>query len=379
MASVDIMSRPRTKKRKKGKNVIISGENVGISEKAVIEDNCKISATEIKIGDYAHIGKNVTISGEKIDIGEKVMIEDDCKILSKEFFIGWKSHIEKECSCRAIGGKPAEKIIIGDGSFIGFGANTLVPVLKIGDYTIIHNHVLINGYEPCVMGHNCYFMQYCVLNSTKKLTIGNNVGVGLNTSIWTHTAWGELLEGCNLYLKAPTTVEDEVVLWGGLIVVNPGLTLGKRSIVLPGAVVTKDTLPGHCYGGIPARDMTEKMKPYREITVNEKYSMMKKFTDEFVRSISEIYNVQRLDRGYLLTSKEYKFKILFLEEVKQNFPNEEDLDIIVITKRQDGIALGDRVSVFDLQTKHYTKKRLDAEFMFIKFLDDYKARFLPKD
>ena len=378
MASVDIMSRARTKKRKKGKNVIISGENVDISEKAVIEDNCKISAAEIKIGDHARIGKNVTILGKRIEIGEKAIIEDECRIFAKEFFIGWKSHIEKECSFRAIGGKPAEKIIIGDGSFIGFGANTLVPVLKIGDYTIIHNHVLINGYDPCVIGHNCYFMQHCVLNSTKKLTIGNNVGVGLNTKIWTHTAWGELLEGCNLYLEAPTTIEDEVILWGGPIVVNPGLTLGKRSVVLPGAVVTKDTSPGHCYGGIPARDMTEKMKPYREITVDEKYSMMKKFTDEFVQSISETYNVQRLEGGYLLTSKEHKFKILFFREVKENFPNEDDVDVIIITKRQDNNTLGNRVSVFDLQTKYYTKKRLDAEFMFLKFLDDYKARFLPK-
>ena len=102
MTSVDIMSKARTKRRRKRRNVMIAGESVDISEKAVIEDNCKISATEIKIGDYAHIGKNVTISGEKIDIGEKAIIEDDCKILSKEFFIGWKSHIEKECSFRAI-------------------------------------------------------------------------------------------------------------------------------------------------------------------------------------------------------------------------------------------------------------------------------------
>jgi acetyltransferase-like isoleucine patch superfamily enzyme len=361
-----------------GENSRIEGEEAKLGKSIRIGSNAVIKGRQICIEDKVVVGENTVIYAEHVFIGSGAKIEENCEILAKEFSMGWNSHIEKECNFMAIRGRPAEMIVIGDGTFIGSKANVLVPVLKIGDYTTIHNNILINGYEPCIIGHNCYIGQYAVLNSTKKLTIGNNVGIALFGQIWTHAAFGELLEGCNIFKEAPTVIEDDVWLMGGHISVSPGLTLGKKSVILVGSIVTKDTIPGHCYGGIPAQDITKKIKPYREVAVDEKYNMMKKFIDEFVQNISRDYKAEKIYEGYLLVAKKYKFKILFLEEVKGKV-GDEGFDTIIITKHQDDVATEDRVTVFDLQTKCYTKKRTDAEFMLIAFLKPYRARFLPKD
>ena len=50
----------------------------------------------------------------------------------------------------------------------------------------------------------------------------------------------------------PITLEDDVWL-GGSVVVCPGVTIGRGSVVAAGAVVTKDVPPGVVVAGNPAR------------------------------------------------------------------------------------------------------------------------------
>ncbi|MGB5445391.1 MAG: DapH/DapD/GlmU-related protein, partial [Psychromonas sp.] len=50
----------------------------------------------------------------------------------------------------------------------------------------------------------------------------------------------------------PITVEDDVWI-GGNVVICQGVTIGARSVVAAGAVVTKDVAPGTLVGGQPAK------------------------------------------------------------------------------------------------------------------------------
>jgi hypothetical protein len=64
--------------------------------------------------------------------------------------------------------------------------------------------------------------QNCILNSTERLTIGNGVGIGTYSCVWTHGFHGELLEGCKILKLAPTVIEDDVLIVGSYNIVSPG-------------------------------------------------------------------------------------------------------------------------------------------------------------
>lgn len=95
-----------------------------------------------------------------------------------------------------------------------------------------------------------------VVLDTCPVTIGDHVMVGPQVGIYTATHpldfrlrrpgpdYGE-------YGK-PVTIGDDVWI-GGHAVINPGVTIGSRSVVASGAVVTKDVPDDVAVGGNPAR------------------------------------------------------------------------------------------------------------------------------
>lgn len=85
------------------------------------------------------------------------------------------------------------------------------------------------------------------------ITIGDDVFVGPNVQLLTAT---HPLDGATRQRKIeggkPITLEDNVWLGGGVIVL-PGVTIGKGSVVGAGAVVTKSLPPNVVAVGNPAR------------------------------------------------------------------------------------------------------------------------------
>jgi acetyltransferase-like isoleucine patch superfamily enzyme len=318
----------------------------------------EISATIQEVASDVVLGENVSIVGERVSIGSGVVIGNDVSISAKEVRVGYKTVIQERCAFAAIGGA-AELISLGDFSFIGFDTKIYVPVFSIGDYTAIHNHVLVNGYKPCRLGHNCFVGQHSLLNAADELIIGNNFRMALNGYIWTHVESGELLEGCNFYHRAPTIIEDNVWLSGCNITVSPGVRLRNGSIILMGSVVTKDTLPRHCYAGMPARDITEKLIPYREVSFEQKVAMMKKFVEEFIE----------------LNGPQYEKSFAFIPSVGSKLEN-LDAKIVIIEKGQS-VPLGEGISVYSLSDKTYIKQRTEIEERFMRFLVGARARFVP--
>lgn len=317
------------------------------------------------------------IQGEDIQVSETAVIEDGCELRARKIRIGDYVHIEKNCGLRAFGGMAGE-IIIGDCCFIGSNTNVLVPTLHMGDYVTIHNHTLIYGFKPCILGHNCWIGQNSILNSNDVLKIGNNVGIGAYSQVWAHVYFGEMLEGCRIFSIAPTTIEDDVWLVGHCIV-SPGVTIHKRAIVLAASLVTKDIPAETIYGGVPAENLTDKFPPWKTLTLRDKFEMMEEFIEDFGKTQNATYNVRKVDDNrYCFSSKEYEFKILFLEKV--NFDVEDDeMDTIVITMQYGNTKLNKRVSLFDIETKTYAKRKTLGERLLIKFLNSYRARFLPRN
>ena len=347
-------------------------EGERMSKTVKLGQNSKIEGEKVQLGASIKIGDNVIIKGKEICIQDNVVVGNNNIISGKSIYIGFGSKIEQNCKFLL----PAEygEFSIGDNCFIGHDSKIIVPFFKTGDYVTLHNHLLVNGYKPCIIGHNVWVGQGSILNATDKLTIGNGVGIGTYNSIWTHGGHGELLEGCNIFKVAPVVIEDDAWLVGSYNVVSPGIRIGKKSVILTGSVVTKDVAPYSCVAGNPARDITDKIHPYREITIEEKYEMMKKFMKDFVDA-SYKGNALELRNGWRVKDGKHVYEIIFLPEANDKSV-ENNLTKVIFTKKNTTKNYKN-VTIFDLSTKKYTKRRTKIEINVIKSLLYSKARFYP--
>lgn len=305
------------------------------------------------------IGKNVVIECENAVIAPGAVIGDGVHIRSRQVYIGHRSVIEKETTVRGLG-EEMHKFFVGDNCFIGFRNQILAPEFTMLDYSQLHNSGLSSGYKPLSIGYNCWIGQNTVLNSTEDLEIHNNVRIGTQSQLWTHVASGELLEGCTLYGAKPLVLKDNVWLVGGAVI-SPGLVLEKNSIIMTGSVLTKSTEPFNTYAGVPAKNVTDKLNFWKELSVDEKYEMAVRFSSEFAE--------QRI---------EYRNKILCVEDAGVALKHLEN-EIVVIVKNAGDMEQYERgkASVFDLVSKHYIKRLSDVEIDWIKFTVGFRARFIP--
>lgn len=234
---------------------------------------------------------------------------------------------------------------------------------SVGDYGTIHNNSFVTGYKTCKIGHNFWLGQNSILNATDNLKIGNNCGIGAYSKIWTHAAFGELLLGSRIAVglhdfkskSGAITIGDD--FWGiGSITISPGVTIGNKVIALTNSLITKDIPDNSIVGGTPAKPIAidDDFRAYVDLTDNEKYSLMKEFAQNF--------------------SKIKKVKIIFDDVLKKIILGENEVVIRCISESDEDV----NTSYFDFIKRTYTKKHNFLEREFMKFILDYKARFVPE-
>lgn len=111
----------------------------------------------------------------------------------------------------------------------------------------------------CEFGSNIHIGTHSYINfnvtmlDVGPIHIGDNVMIAPNVQLYTATHDEEALarRSWNVYGKA-ITIEDDVWIGGGAIIC-PGVTLGARSIIGAGAVVTRDIPADSVAVGNPAR------------------------------------------------------------------------------------------------------------------------------
>jgi len=103
---------------------------------------------------------------------------------------------------------------------------------------------------------------------------------------------------------------------------------------LVGSVITKDMEENHIYGGSPAKDLTNKVKPqFSDISLTEKWMLFKDIT----------------------------------------IPD----SIVLIDS--DSHILDDGRSYFNIQNRTYTKNSTNEEYKFMKEMQSRLFKFIPKD
>lgn len=182
-----------------------------------------------------------------------------------------------------IGGKneTARRVRLGDFCHIGPGVRITAPQFEIGDYSKLHANSLGHGKLPLRIGRNCWIGSGVILDSMGGLIVDDNVGIGSHSQIWTHIQFGDIVEGCRFYSSKPMFIPKDVWFVGHCLV-SP-VTIGEKSMALAGSVITREMLPNHVYGGVPAEDLSEKLGvQFQNRSIKQKYCKMRLLVEEFI-------------------------------------------------------------------------------------------------
>lgn len=271
--------------------------------------------------------------------------------------LGEFNRIGKNVVIEILGDDPNLSVTIGDNNIINDNTRIFIHgKFSMGDWNVLHNDMLLMAEQYLHIGHNCWFGQNTILDGAGGLVIGNGVRVGMYSQIWTHVASGEQIEGCTLYSKRETIIEDDVWLVGSCIV-GSGLKLGWRSVALINSVLTKDTLPDRAYAGSPAKLM-EKAQFYITKSLDEKFELLNGWLNDFVAINSDL-TLKKIDSKFLiLGNMETNEKVVFSKNISDEIQNSE--------------------SIFYLEDKTFIKTNSLLERQVYKYLYNNKARFLPR-
>lgn len=263
-------------------------------------------------------------------------------ILTKKYSFGKNITWGKNIKIFNYDSTPMENLFIGDNVFIAQETTIMVLSFSVMDYTKINNHFYAHGSNPLSIGYNCWFGSSVILDTLGGLEIGNNVGVGSQTQIYSHAKFGDRLYGCRIYSLTPVVIGNDAWITPNCTITSA--SVASKSMILSGSVLTKSTLENHVYAGVPATDITEKIG--RQFNPKLDYEDVFNKLTQYLKDFYEI-------------NKEYKR--LDLIKIEMDKPNKID----------------NRYSYFIVKERKYTKRGSEPEIAFIKFLLPEKGKFIP--
>ena len=133
---------------------------------------------------------------------------------------------------------------------------------KVGENVIVQSPVRVDVGFHIEIGDGSFINMNCTLLDTYPIRIGRNVQIGPNCAFYPvghpvraserHFADPDSGEGKSITNGSAIIIEDDVWL-GGNVIVLPGVTIGARSTIGAGSVVTKSVPPDVFAAGNPCR------------------------------------------------------------------------------------------------------------------------------
>ncbi|HHF0487030.1 TPA: sugar O-acetyltransferase [Vibrio antiquarius] len=124
---------------------------------------------------------------------------------------------------------------------------------SFGENSVLCPPFLCEYGKTISVGRDTYINMGVTMLDNAAIKIGNNVLIGPNSQFYTptHPLDYQQRRKREVY-SLPIVVEDDVWI-GGNVVICQGVTVGARSVVAAGSVVTKDVAPDSLVGGTPAK------------------------------------------------------------------------------------------------------------------------------
>jgi acetyltransferase-like isoleucine patch superfamily enzyme len=171
-------------------------------------------------------------------------------VLGRDVTIGRNSIISSGCVI--------SNATIGDN--VRVKRNVTINNAEIGDRTLIQIGTIIAGFKenPIIIGKGVAIGYYWVLDGMGGLVVEDNVNIGSQGGgIFTHSGLrnrilGRSYDNDDELEKKPVLIQT--CSWiGGKVTIQPGVTVGHHSAVMPNSSVVKDVDPFTMIGGVPAK------------------------------------------------------------------------------------------------------------------------------
>lgn len=151
---------------------------------------------------------------------------------------------------------------LGKGSIVRDGAELYGRSISVGREAFIDKFAVIGGGSAdCgtfTAGDWLHMGMFSQVNTARDVVVGDEVGIGIGTRIFTHGAYLPETEGFPVSF-APVTIGSRVWLPNALVM--PGVTIGDDVVVAAGSVVTSDLPSGCLAGGTPTKVIRENAYP----------------------------------------------------------------------------------------------------------------------
>lgn len=181
------------------------------------------------------------------------------------------------------------------GRMVEIGSTSVIDTerIEIDDEAVITEQVFIGG-NPTPdshfkLGKRSIVMYMSYLNSSKKLFIGDDTGIGGHCIIFTHGSWQSELDGY------PVKYEDIIIgnnVWlPWRIFVMPGVTIGDNTTIGANSLVNKSLPEGVLAAGNPIKILKTKDEYPKKLTPEEKSQIVENILQEYTREL-EYHNVE---------------------------------------------------------------------------------------
>jgi acetyltransferase-like isoleucine patch superfamily enzyme len=366
----------------------IKCKDLQVEEDFEVGANVKIKAEVVRIGKNVKIGVNTSESfrnpgGVRIEV-RNLIINDNVSINRESLIQGGSIELGSNVTVREQSTiNVMEDLQIGPGSYINPYCRILGRNISIGAKFRMLSWSLIGGgscfevQSRLKIGSFCHLGEFSQINTAHSVEIGDEVGIGIRSGIFTHGAYQSFLLGYPVSF-GPVVIEEKC--WLPHAYVLPNVVIGKGTVVAAGSVVTKNLPEYSLAGGVPARVIDEgryKKKPgslrrldllqdfmsHLQEILNDDFDYQSKFTDDNVLLLNE-------DRRILLVDE------MSTRVIQDKSINSKDIVIIYGSPLQR--SLEDSLSVIDTVSRTHFGPQNELMQRVMNQLRRYGHRF-PQD
>ena len=200
----------------------------------------RIRVRRLVLGAGVRIGRGVRIEGGEVALGDGVSVVRHATI------------------------NVADRLDIGAGGTMGEAAEISGRDVRIGQELWMLPGAKIGGGSAferssrLEAGHFLHLGVHTLVNTARPVVLGNEVGLGTRTSIYTHGAYPSTLMGFPVAFDG-VQIGDHSWLPGATV--NPGVRIGRNCVIGVNSLVTEDIPDGALAAGSPARVLRENAYP----------------------------------------------------------------------------------------------------------------------
>jgi acetyltransferase-like isoleucine patch superfamily enzyme len=222
----------------------------------------KVQRLELRAG--VRIGRAVRIEGGHIRLDDNVRIQRHSTIRVLD-----QLHIGAYGTVGEYGEISGRDVRIGQELW-------MLPYAKIGGGSAFERDSSLEA------GHYLHLGAHTLINTARLVRIGDEVGLGTRTAIYTHGAYPSRLMG---FPVAFAGVEIGDFTWIPGATINPGVRIGKNCVIGVNSLVTRDIPDGCLAGGSPAKVLRADCFP-QPLTPAERRDFFEDFLRQYARLLA---------------------------------------------------------------------------------------------